>query len=316
MKRFSRLLTADLLLLLLIVGMLPFLFFGGLEITGFRLQPKIWDIGHIFLFWAITTLVLRKDPKLISRLGGYLLPTFLLVIVAVSIPIELLQGLMQRSVSVTDIANNCIGGILAIVFSHRDKMTDKFNGRFYKIGSIILLTLSQLPLILHSSDWLRSLQEFPVMADFEHAAHAHRWDKGEIDTIGNTSRQRNHVLKVNFSTDKYSNLSFDRFNGDWQSYDSFSYRIYNPYEAVLPLTLRIHDGKHQFNNWVHSDRYNQRLTLQPGWNDFKIALDDLRNSPRGREMDLSNIDNVLFFTSKLNAAITLYFDDVKLLKEQ
>jgi hypothetical protein len=64
---------------------------------------------------------------------------------------------------------------------------------------------------------------------------------------------------------------------------------------VLPLHLRINDQGH---NNQYRDRYNRRLTLQPGYNYFSLPMSDIAGAPKGRTMDLSEISDVVIYASR------------------
>jgi hypothetical protein len=88
-------------------------------------------------------------------------------------------------------------------------------------------------------------------------------------------------------------------------------RFYNPSSEPLNLNVRIHDRAHE-TNYLFRDRFNLSIQLQPGWTDLEIPLNDVKNAPRDREMNMRQISNLMVFTSRLTSEITLYIDNIYL----
>ena len=56
---------------------------------------------------------------------------------------------------------------------------------------------------------------------------------------------------------------------------------------TLDLNIRVHDREH---NDAYTDRFNELFSLNAGAHELRISLSDLRNAPRGRKMDMSDIE--------------------------
>ncbi len=82
----------------------------------------------------------------------------------------------------------------------------------------------------------------------------------------------------------------------------------------MPLHLRINDTFHVLSNRDYDDRFNLVLQLEPGWNPVTLDLDEIRRQPKLRQMDMSSIDNLSFFTYRQKTDNTFYFDDFELLE--
>tara|TARA_R110002072_G_scaffold112331_4_gene241361 strand:- start:12341 stop:12526 length:186 start_codon:yes stop_codon:yes gene_type:complete len=57
---------------------------------------------------------------------------------------------------------------------------------------------------------------------------------------------------------------------------------------------------------------NYKFVVLPGFNTFEVSLNDIKTSPRSREMDMSKIRNMKFFISNPPKEITFYLDNVML----
>ena len=80
------------------------------------------------------------------------------------------------------------------------------------------------------------------------------------------------------------------------------------------MTFRIHDLRHQTVSptYLHSDRFNRRIFIRPGWNRIRISLTDVKSAPGKRLMDMTEIRDFSFFASRLKQPLTLYVDKVYL----
>ena len=88
--------------------------------------------------------------------------------------------------------------------------------------------------------------------------------------------------------------------------------LFNPGQEPLTLTLRINDLAHDRGDNAYGDRFNTRLVLDPGANTFAINLDDVRNAPASRHMDMANVRRLGLFAVRLPAPRTVYLSDLRL----
>jgi hypothetical protein len=96
---------------------------------------------------------------------------------------------------------------------------------------------------------------------------------------------------------------------DWSGYDRLSFTVYSGMKEPVSIVVRIDDAQHDNR---YTDRFNRRLVLQPGVNRVSIPLSEVRNSPRGRKMNMTRIQRVVLFAMHPGAPFTLHFDTVRL----
>ena len=96
---------------------------------------------------------------------------------------------------------------------------------------------------------------------------------------------------------------------DWRGYDSLRFQVYAENPAPKMLVLRIDDEAH---NGTHSDRFNRSFTIHQGVNDIVVPLEDIREGPRNRQLDLSRIARVLVFSRRPDAPYELLFGPMSL----
>lgn len=171
------------------------------------------------------------------------------------------------------------------------------------------------PLVTQLYDEKTATQRFPLLSDFESPFELSRFNsigmhtKVSIDKHkGNSSQQS---LAIHINTEPYSGVSMRYFPRDWQGYRQLNLSIYNPQQASLAVTLRIHDIHHPSHNYKFNDRFNKRFDLQQGWNHLAIDLSEVKQAPQTRSMDISQIADISLFTIKALPQ-TLWLDSLYL----
>ena len=303
-------------LCLFIALCVPLLFFGSQTLIQFRLLPYLWDYGHIALFAAIFWLVFSKWNFFAEKSIYSTLLTTVLPIVIVSVPIELIQDINGREFSFLDIIRNCLGAAIATAF-HPDSFSDKrtFSRSKLKYSVVGVLIIFSYPLLINTVDTINAYRSFPVLSDFESQFELTRWSGNQLE-VEKLDTNKNHILGNTFTTDEYSNLTFESFPGDWAGFSRISFRVFNDETIVHILNLRIHDQDHQNSNWDYNDRFNQVINLTPGWNKITIDLNLVKMQPNKRNIDMSKIEKFIIFSNNLQTNVRLYFDDFKLYKSE
>ena len=90
--------------------------------------------------------------------------------------------------------------------------------------------------------------------------------------------------------------------------------LYNPSTDTLHLQIRIDDKDHKLSGYAYADRFNASYDLLPGWNPIHINLDEVKNAPQSRKMDLQQIRRLSLFFIQPAGWLTIYIDEVKLIK--
>ena len=98
------------------------------------------------------------------------------------------------------------------------------------------------------------------------------------------------------------------------SYDTVYLKLYYPYNDVLKITVRIHDLEHEIEAYLYEyyDRFRGRFQLTKGWNEIKIPFKDVIAAVKKRKMNLTQIDDIRFFSISLSEPKTIYHDKVYL----
>ncbi len=169
------------------------------------------------------------------------------------------------------------------------------------------------PLVTVLVDQVIAKTQFPILSNFETPFEIDRWEgRTKIAIDKNTVREGKASLKVQLTTDKYSGISLNHFPPSWQDHESFHMSIFNSSLEPLKVTVRINDKEHVTGVQLYSDRFNRQFVLATGWNNIDITIDDIKNAPDTREMNLRAIMNLGIFSVSLKNPKVIYIDDVRL----
>jgi len=159
---------------------------------------------------------------------------------------------------------------------------------------------------------VKMYSSFPVLVDFSSPHQISRMAAREMSITEAPDNENHFVLKLEFDTSTYSGFSLKYFVSNWSEYNRLTIRLYLQQTAPLNITCRINDRQHDLDGYVDSDRYNQRFVLSRGWNVIEISLNDVRNSPANRLLDLTQVANLGCHVVRQPGARTVWLDSIVL----
>lgn len=282
--------------------------------TGSRLMTEIWITGHILIFFLGAYLFYSFNPRFKNRLAGSQILFVLLAALAASLAIEAIQTFIPgRYPSIRDMAANIAGVLLYLSFIHR-----RISAKLLPLhaSAIALTALLLYPVFVSAADRVIADARFPVLADFETPLEKTRF-RGNRSLLKITDKhafQGNHSLQMDFTTQIYSTHSLSYIPGNWKEYSHLKAAVYNPGQKQVKLHIRIEDTQHtQAENQQYTDRYNSSFILPPGkWQKISIPLNEIKNAPKNRKMDMEQISSIMFFVARQPEPLTLYIDDIRL----
>lgn len=301
----------QIIILLLLVGV-PFLFYGGPGSHGSRSFIALWDLGHVLFFFLTSLWLFKRLQCHFARLPVF--ATFRNVFLIVLILGAIVEGLQMcsgdRLADVNDILRNQLGCLIAFAFCYPQKGYKKFVFRFV---ILVFVSISLIPLTRGVTDEWIARHQFPVLSDFETVCEIDRWRKGKgeglLSVKKGLARHGEQSLRVQLTTDTYSGVSLEYFQGNWQGFKNLFLSVYNPDDKPLELICRIHDSAHVNR---YNDRFNKKFILKKGWNDLVVSLNDVENSPKGRLLNLAEIQNLKLFVMEQKSERVIYVDSVYL----
>jgi len=290
-----------------------FLFAGGPDTYSSRSFRHFWDTGHIVYFALLAGLLARW--RFVARMSLPVRWTIILVItLLLGVSIEVLQYGAGRTPDAGDVLRDLTGCLLVLAFGSPGFALETASWRRSLQVSVLVLLLVQLwPLAESLIDEAIARQQFPLLSDFETPFETDRWEGNaglSVESMPSVSEGK--LLKLSLTTAQYSGVSLSHFNGNWISFRTLNISLYNPDASPLEITCRIHDLQHVAGDQEFEDRFNRSFLLLPGWNPVVIDLNEVKESPATRRMDMNHIQGVGIFAASLPAPRIIYLDNVRL----
>nr|WP_321465573.1 hypothetical protein [uncultured Desulfobulbus sp.] len=188
---------------------------------------------------------------------------------------------------------------------------NQFFTRFFQATALMLLLYTLTPFTRAVIDEQIAIRQFPLLADFETPFELDRWGK-EDRVLMETSlvKHGGKAMRVHLSTAKYSGTTLFYFPQNWSGYNTLHLSVYNPQPAEFLLNLRINDLEHKEYGSRYADRFNSRYLLHPGWNDLEANLDQVRNAPKDRKMDMEHITGFGLFVVQQQKPLDIIIDHI------
>ena len=142
-------------------------------------------------------------------------------------------------------------------------------------------------------------QQFPVLTDFSTPFEMSRWHANTAKIhLQKNGGPEPPFLAVDFQPATYSTVTLKYFYRDWRGYKHIILDMTNPESTDLNVILRIHDRLHEQHQYALNDRFNRALLIKPGRQRIVIAIDDIKNAPVSRKMDMQHIEELSIFTMR------------------
>ncbi len=305
-----------LVLLAVIVAIVVFVDLPG----DSELWREVQNSGHSVAFALVAWLVLsyrRLSRRPVSKVISQYLFAFWFSLAA-GLAVEVVQLFLHRDASWADFARDA-GGIVAMLAlsARRDpRLTITMPRRHvFSVSAVAAIVLCLLPLAITLIDYRQRDSAFPLLVDFQarwpirflsvndaNLASAHapaQWPGDGNEVVGYLSLQ----------PARYPGLSVHEPVADWRAYSSVKFALYSEHVVPFKLIVRIHDRRH---NNKFKDRFNHSLLVQPGFNFYRIPLDEVRKAPEGRQMDMAHIAGLSLFADHNKHPIAFYLSSIYL----
>ena len=186
-----------------------------------------------------------------------------------------------------------------------------------RIVAVFLLLLAFVPVAATATAYGFRNAAFPHLMDFESY-----WESRFLETRGaditlaflpepwNEDPTR-LVGMVTFRPGGYSSMILREPVPDWGAYRALRFEVFSTLDREVDLTVRI-DDEIAIRHPEFGERYQGEFTIGPGRNDIEIPLDEVREGPRERPLDLTRIRQLLVFDKFEGEPYSLYFDSFRL----
>jgi hypothetical protein len=287
------------------------------------LWGQLMNFGHVPLFAMVASCVLG----LCLGLLGDGLPRHRVYVVALAWSFvlagasEAVQVLGSRNVEVLDFLRNGIGaaGALAVwasVDRHVELGAAWPRWRTWLPLLALATVLSTLvPVAMMAESYRRMDGRFPVLfrfdsmlelpfvreydASLELVRAPEAWD-------GYAGRR---VGRATFRPARYPTLAISELRGEWEAYRFLEWDLFLEGDRGIDVILRIDDLD---TGGCYKDRFNVKIPLRPGPNRLRVSLDEVREAPEQREMDMAAIRSIMLFVVRPETPVLLYLADLRL----
>ncbi len=314
----------DITALSVLLIMLLLLFFG--ELPGNSLfWRELQNSAHTPVFAliaAITISILQTRSIFLARKPFKLYITAFAISLLTGVGIELLQLLMHREASVVDIMRDLAGIIVGLgLYASVDPEFRRYSlmsGKRLRTGVVMLcccvFIASMLPLAYLSAAYMQRKAAFPVVFELSsnwirpflrlNNATIKPPEDNEIRVDG-----ENRLSRIDLKRGAYPGISIIETAPDWSAYKTLKIVVHSKLTQPFELVLRIHDNKHDY---TYDDRFNKAMTINKGSNYFYIPLEDIKNSPANREMNMTQIREMTIFSTQSFDELYFYLGAARL----
>lgn len=280
---------------------------GGLWLQTF------YNSAHIPIFGVIAVSVMYMTPPSWDSWRRFLVS--LAVVSLLAMLSELAQLPTSRDASLRDFASDMLGGIgfmcVAMGLSRRPSVPGKRRLYFLLVG-IASIVLPLAPLVAVSASYVERVQILPNLIRFDSRYSELLFRMQNAELIRTKEPMSGRVSAVILLGDgQWPGISFTDIWPNWEAYDALKVDVENPEATTLPISIRIHDRDHRHNR-TYDDRFNRRIDLAPGRQVLEIDLNEVREAPSGRKMNMAKIDEVILFSTRKQARRRLVLHDLTL----
>ncbi|MGB5630245.1 MAG: hypothetical protein WBM57_12805 [Woeseiaceae bacterium] len=217
---------------------------------------------------------------------------------------ELAQIGTSRDASLGDFVADCLGaaGFLAIYLALWPPLATSGSRRFFNAGAgALILGFALAPLMHVSAAYVERNLQRPVIANFDgmFGRQLIRIQHADYQVVP-ASADEPTFARLTLGSGPWPGIAFHDLWNDWTQYENLVVSLAIEGTDDLDLGLRVHDLKHRETK-TFVDRYNRTFHLGPGEHELRIPLSDLQAAPRGRSMNLREIDELIIFSDASNA---------------
>lgn len=296
-----------------VVILFALLFVGGPAKDDARLYRDLWDTGHFVLFAGMSFILLHLSI-LDSRHPLVKLAAVLGFCISFGFLTEYLQVYAGRNFELKDVFSDVFGGLFIYFVGLLHRQRHLITNLLISFIALIIFVMGTRTFIISLVDEWRISQSFPVLSDFERYSELKRWKARSARILSSDEYQASgkRSMKVYFGGNRYPSINLRYFKKDWRDFQFLNFSIYNPGQDPLSLEIKLTDEIHPQFHFDYKDRFNRTIESAPGWNHYKINLEDVINAPEMRKMDISQMRRFGIFMRRPGRVISFYLDHVYL----
>lgn len=276
---------------------------------------EAFNSGHTLIFIVISFVIYSQLTVKAPSMGVRAAYFFVFVAgMMFGVVIEVVQSLVGRDTSWDDLYKNLFGlvaGLMLIAAYYQKGCSSCKKQFFYVLTAFSIVLLGALPLFQLSGHYIQRMNAFPVIVDFsaEWSGSFVRFNKTEMELRSGKADYNGKLFRFWFDAGRFPGISVIEPAPDWSAYSNLRFKVASGYDDDMDLFLRVHDKNH---NNDHDDRFNQKLVIHPGLNEIVISLAQIEKGPLNRDLDLTNIAELIIYLSKVEKSKLLEISNIYL----
>ncbi len=234
-----------------------------------------------------------------------------LAIISLGLTIEWFQDSIGRSASWVDAVSNVLGasaGCLAYLSHGSRNPRTRFGLPLLAITLLFAAVAEPLQVL---SDVAVQMAEMPLLASFEYDGELSRWlvRESRCRRVPQHATAGQWALQVQLKPGKYPGVIFQHPPRDWSGYSALAMDITLAGPGPLRLVIKVQDIGHDGET---DDRFHRRVLLKPGRQTIRIPLDEIRQAPHTRQLDVSQIRLLQLMTIRPQTPRSYFLDNMRL----
>ena len=284
----------------------------------------IKNAGHVPLFGIMSLVLLGMSSvllkKRIHKRRWHYLIAFLMTGL-VGFLSELFQKFTPRDADFWDIMRDAAGAaiFLLVWMTFDGRMHEKMKqfGRWIRpviwLTVLVIVLIAASPVLQWSIAYKHRSDIFPVLCSFETDNETKFFDtcRSHLKTVATPSGWKNsstgRVGRWNIPAESWPQVYLEPYP-DWRGYKALAFETFLPGDTIVKAYVRIADYTRD------GTEYKRLITIYPGESEFSISLHEVEKASGGRRLDMSNIRVVYLLFERTTAPITLYVDNLRLIK--
>ena len=227
---------------------------------------------------------------------------------------EAAQIPVARDASLHDLMSDWFGAAsfigIALAVSARHTFTRT------QVAAILVLAASMLiwalwPLARTSLAYAERFRQLPQLVQAD-STLSDVFIRRQFASVSRVRTPDGAAIQVELLDGAWPGITFHDLWPDWRAYTSLVLQITVEGSSAFDLNVRIHDRPHQAGKQIYTDRFNAQYRLLPGSHEIRISLDDVRMSPRDREMELAQVEGIILFGRQQDAGRVFRVQDLRL----
>jgi hypothetical protein len=286
--------------------------------AGGRILPHLFNVSHVALS-AVVALVGYRLARRASALVVALPPWFPWVagfgaVVVFGGGLEVAQMFVPGEPSWRDFAIDVMGGVAGLLlFVPPVNVAVRMRTSFWRSIGVLVAVAALAPSAAAISAVVVRDRRFPEIVRFEPRNQSFVYLRGGAKLAPPSAEQRAwfgaDAVHLTFPTGGYAGVATTPARGDWGRYKYLLMPVFSLGDQPVQLGVRAYDFAFRGSA---EDRFNVEVTLQPGVNELRFAIDDIRSAPQARVMSLDSMGYVALYSNERTEPVAVLLKPWKL----